>query len=68
MFCISPEAVLYDMSYANCIMYSKACPQPFDKGEDKPIFDESKDACNVIATDADLGAVTVRNIKKQLKK
>lgn len=34
------------MSYVNAIMYSHAVPLPDDKSDDKPLFDESKDANN----------------------
>lgn len=36
------------MSYINAIMYSRAVPMPGDKDEndDKPLYDDSKDANN----------------------
>ena len=40
--------MLYEISYLNAIMYSRAVPMPNDKSEvDRPLFDESKDACNL---------------------
>lgn len=37
---------MYDISYTNAILYSKATPMYGDKSddEDKPLFDETKDA------------------------
>lgn len=46
MFNVTAEQALYDMSYINVVMYSKAMPLPGDRNEDKPLFDDSKDACN----------------------
>lgn len=44
---MTPEYALYEMSYQNAIMYARALPMPFDKNEtDRPLFDESLDACN----------------------
>lgn len=39
---------MYDISYTNAILYSKATPMYGDKSddEDKPLFDETKDANN----------------------
>lgn len=47
-FNVTPEYALYEMSYQNAIMYARAVPMPYDKSEDadKPLFDESLDACN----------------------
>lgn len=44
------------MSYQNAILYSRAMPMAGDKDEsdDKPLYDESKDACNTdLFTDLD---------------
>lgn len=48
IFGTTPEYVLYEMSYVNALMYTKATPMPGDvnEGSDRPPFDESKDACN----------------------
>ena len=44
---MTDKQALYDISYLNAIMYSRAVPMPNDKSEvDRPLFDESKDACN----------------------
>ena len=45
---MTPEYALYEISYQNAIMYSRAMPMPNDKSEgaDKPLFDESLDACD----------------------
>ena len=36
------------MCYLNAIMYSRAIPMPNDKSDDadKPLYDETKDACD----------------------
>ena len=48
IFGVSPEYALYEMSYVNAIMYSRAVPMPGDRDEaaDKPLYDDSKDANN----------------------
>lgn len=47
IFGVTEKYALYDISYLNAIMYSRAVPMPHDKNdEDKPLFDETKDACN----------------------
>lgn len=45
---MSEKYALYEMSYINAIMYSRAVPMPGDKDEndDKPLYDDSKDANN----------------------
>lgn len=47
-FGITARQALYDISYTNAILYSKATPMYGDKpdDEDKPLFDETKDANN----------------------
>ena len=48
MFGMKPQEALYDISYKNAIMYSRAMPMP-DDGEDEDgatYFDESLDANN----------------------
>lgn len=39
---------MYEISYTNAILYSKATPMYGDKSDDenKPLFDETKDANN----------------------
>lgn len=46
IFGMTDKQVLYDMSYKNALMYSKVLPLPYDKNEDRPLFDESLDANN----------------------
>ena len=47
MFGLTAREALYDISYKNAIMYSRAMPMPNDETEDdKPLFDESLDANN----------------------
>ncbi len=47
MFGMTAKEALYDISYKNAIMYSRAMPMPNDETEDdKPLFDESLDANN----------------------
>ena len=47
MFGMTAKEALYDISYKNVIMYSRAMPMPNDETEDdKPLFDESLDANN----------------------
>lgn len=45
---VSEKYVLYEMSYTNLIMYSRAMPHPDYESKketnDRPLFDESKDA------------------------
>ena len=43
---MTDKQALYDISYKNAIMYSRAMPMPNDKSEDKPIYDDSLDANN----------------------
>jgi hypothetical protein len=44
---VTPEYALYEISYQNAIMYARAVPMPNDKSEsDRPVYDESLDACN----------------------
>lgn len=48
MFGMTDKEALYDISYKNAIMYSRAMPMPNDETEDEnqPLFDESLDANN----------------------
>lgn len=48
MFGMTAKEALYDISYKNAIMYSRAMPMPNDETEDEnqPLFDESLDANN----------------------
>ena len=43
---MTDKQALYDISYKNAIMYSRAMPMPNDKIEDTPLYDDSKDANN----------------------
>lgn len=45
---MTDKQVLYDISYKNAILYSKAMPMPNDETDEgkKPDFDESLDANN----------------------
>jgi hypothetical protein len=45
-FGVTAQEALYDMSYVNAIMYSKAVPMYDDKpsAEDKPLYDDTLDA------------------------
>nr|CAI9750628.1 hypothetical protein GPVRGNEL_GPVRGNEL_CDS_0013 [Caudoviricetes sp.] len=43
---MTDKQALYDISYKNAIMYSRAMPMPNDKSEDNPLYDDSKDANN----------------------
>ena len=44
---MSEKYALYDISFTNAIMYSRVVPMPGDEKEpDKPLYEESKDACN----------------------
>ena len=45
---VTEKYALYDISYVNAIMYSRAMPMPGDKGENgnAPLYDGSKDANN----------------------
>ena len=47
-FGMTAKEALYDISYKNAIMYSRAMPMPNDETEDenKPLFDESLEANN----------------------
>lgn len=40
------KQALYDISYVNAVMYSRALPMLNDEKDDSPLFDESKDANN----------------------
>lgn len=48
MFGMTAKEALYDISYKNAIMYSRAMPMPNDEteNENQPLFDESLDANN----------------------
>ena len=47
MFGMTAKEALYDISYKNAIMYSRAMPMPNDETEDdQPLFDDSLDANN----------------------
>lgn len=49
-FGISNKEALYDISYTNAIMYSKAIPMlddDKDKDENEPLYDDKLDANNV---------------------
>ena len=44
---MSEKYALYEISYANTILYSRATPMPFDgEDENEPLFSEKLDACN----------------------
>ena len=44
---MSEKYALYEISFTNALMYSRAVPMPGDEKEpDRPLFDASKDACN----------------------
>lgn len=47
-FNCTPDYALNEISFSNAIIYSRAIPMPGDEKEtdNKPIYDESKDACN----------------------
>ena len=45
MFGMTAREALYDISYKNAVMYSRAMPMPDDlKDEYSPLYDGSKDA------------------------
>ncbi len=47
MFGMTDKEALYDISYKNAIMYSRAMPMPNDETEDdQPLYDDSLDANN----------------------
>ena len=47
MFGLTAREALYDISYKNAIMYSRAMPMPNDETEDdQPLYDDSLDANN----------------------
>ena len=47
MFGMTAKEALYDISYKNAIMYSRAMPMPNDETEDdQPLYDDSLDANN----------------------
>lgn len=47
MFGMTAREALYDISYKNAIMYSRAMPMPNDETEDdQPLYDDSLDANN----------------------
>jgi hypothetical protein len=47
MFGMTDKEALYDISYKNAIMYSRAMPMPNDETEDDaPLYDDSLDANN----------------------
>lgn len=48
-FGVTEKYALYEMSYLNVLMYTRAVPMPYDEDEggERPIYDDSKDACNV---------------------
>ena len=43
---LTPDYVLYEMSYENLILYSRAAPHFDDEGEKEIEWDESMDANN----------------------
>jgi hypothetical protein len=44
---VTEKYALYNISYVNAVMYSRALPMPDDeKEDDKPLYDDSKDANN----------------------
>lgn len=47
-FGVTEKYALYEMSYLNAIMYSRAMPMPHDgeDSEDAPAYDERLDMCN----------------------
>lgn len=46
-FNISPQAAMYDISYANAIMYSRATPMYGDENDEgSALYDDRKDANN----------------------
>lgn len=46
-FGMTAKEALYDISYKNAIMYSRAMPMPNDETEDdSPLYDDSLDANN----------------------
>lgn len=47
-FGVTPEYALYELSFTNALLYSRAVPMPGDTEDkvDKPLFDESLDACD----------------------
>ncbi len=53
------EEALHGISYANILLYSRATPMYDDKDDDSPLFDASKDACNMIDNDDEVGVVRI---------
>lgn len=46
-FGVTEKYALYEMSYLNAIMYSRAMPMPNDgEDDDAPLYDEKLDMCN----------------------
>ena len=44
---VTEKYALYEISYVNAIMYSRAMPMPGDMAENsRPLYDDSKDANN----------------------
>lgn len=37
---------MYDISYTNAILYSKATPMYYKSDDEEPVFDDTKDANN----------------------
>lgn len=46
IFGITDKQVLYDISYKNALMYSRAMPLPYDKNDGGPLYDDRLDANN----------------------
>lgn len=46
-FNVTEKYALYEISYVNAILYSHAVPMLNDEDDDAPLYDESKDACNL---------------------
>lgn len=53
------EEALYGISYANVLLYSRAMPMYDDKEDDSPLYDPTKDACEVTDNDNEVGIVRV---------
>ena len=48
LFGVTEKYALYEISYQNALLYSRAVPMPGDRGNgDKPLYEDGKDACNV---------------------
>jgi hypothetical protein len=50
LFNVNEKYALYEISFENALLYSRAVPMPGDDNDsdDAPLYDDSKDACQDI--------------------